>query len=105
VLSHTVGQRTQEIGVRMALGAQRGAIARMILREGLLLTGGGIVPGYLFSTFLGKYFAALLYNFSGADPIIDVGVAALLIPAALIAMYLPARRASKVDPMTALRYE
>jgi predicted permease len=105
VLSHTVGQRTQEIGVRMALGAQRRAIVQMILREGMLLTGCGVVLGYVFATVLGRYFSALLYNFSAADPLIDVAVAAVLIPSALIAMYLPARRASNVDPMTALRYE
>jgi ABC-type antimicrobial peptide transport system permease subunit len=105
VLSHTVGQRTQEIGVRMALGAQRRAILQMILREGLLLTGGGVVLGYIFASVLDRYFSALLYNFSAADPLIDVAVAAILVPAALIAMYVPARRASNVDPMTALRYE
>jgi putative ABC transport system permease protein len=105
VLSHTVGQRTQEIGVRMALGAQRGAIMQMILREGLLLTAGGVALGYLFASVLGSYFSALLYDFSAADPLIDVAVAAILIPAALIAMYVPARRASNVDPMSALRYE
>jgi putative ABC transport system permease protein len=105
VLSHTVGQRTQEIGVRMALGAERRTIIQMILREGLLLTGGGVALGYAVATILGRYFSALLYNFSVRDPLIDVAVAAVLIPAALIAMYLPARRASNVDPMTALRYE
>jgi len=105
VLSHAVGQRTQEIGVRMALGAQRGAILQMILREGLLLTFGGIALGYIFATVLGRYFSALLYDFSAVDPLIDLAVAAVLIPAALIAMYVPARRASNVDPMTALRYE
>jgi ABC-type antimicrobial peptide transport system permease subunit len=105
VLSHTVGQRTQEIGVRMALGAQRRAIIQMILREGLLLTGCGVALGYVFATALGRYFSALLYNFSAADPLIDVAVAVILVPAALVAMYVPARRASNVDPMTALRYE
>jgi putative ABC transport system permease protein len=105
VLSHAVGQRTQEIGVRMALGAQRRAIVQMILREGLALTSGGVILGYIFAGVLGRYFSALLYNFSAADPLIDLAVAAVLIPAALIAMYIPARRASNVDPMTALRYE
>lgn len=105
VLSHTVGQRTQEIGVRMALGAQRRAIVQMILREGVLLTGCGVALGYIFASALGRYFSALLYNFSAADPLIDLAVAAILIPSALIAMYLPARRASNVDPMAALRYE
>ena len=105
VLSHTVGQRTREIGVRMALGAQRRAILQMILREGVLLTGFGVALGYVVASALGRYFSALLYNFSAADPLIDLAVAVILIPAALTAMYLPARRASNVDPMTALRYE
>lgn len=105
VLSHMVGQRTQEIGVRMALGAQRGAIIQMILREGLLLTCGGVALGYIFASILGRYFSALLYNFSVADPLLDMAVPAILIPAALTAMYVPARRASRVDPMIALRYE
>jgi predicted permease len=105
VLSHTVGQRTQEIGVRMALGAQRRSIVQMILREGLFLTGCGVALGYIAASALGRYFSALLYNFSAADPLIDLAVAVILIPAALIATYLPAHRASKVDPMTALRYE
>jgi putative ABC transport system permease protein len=105
VLSHSVGQRTQEIGVRMALGAERKSIVQMILREGFLLTGGGVVLGYLFSTVLGEYFSSLLYNFSAADPLIDMTVAAILIPSALIATYIPARRASNLDPVTALRHE
>ncbi len=68
VISPTVRQRTQEIGVRMALAAQRRSTIRMILPEGVLFTGGGVVPGYVFAGVLGRYFSALLYNFSAADP-------------------------------------
>jgi putative ABC transport system permease protein len=81
------------------------ALVRMILGEGVLLIGCGVVFGYVLAAALGRYFSALLYNFSAADPLIDLAVTAVLIPSALIAMYLPARRASKVDPMIALRYD
>jgi putative ABC transport system permease protein len=105
VLSQLVAQRTHEIGVRMALGAQRAAVLRMILREGLALTGSGIVLGIAAAWLLGRYLAALLYGVRPTDPFLLTATTLVLLPAALIAMYLPARRASKVDPMVALRYE
>ena len=105
VLSQLVAQRTHEIGVRMALGAQEGAVLLMILREGLLLTGGGIILGVALAFLLGRYLAVLLYGVRPTEPLLLTAMALVLLIAALIAMYLPARRASKVDPMVALRYE
>lgn len=105
VLSHLVAQRTREIGVRMALGAQRGAVSRMILREGLVLTGSGVVLGIGAAWWLARYVESLLYGVQGADFVVLAGMGLLLVPAGLAAMYLPARRAANVDPVVALRYE
>ncbi len=104
VLSHSVAQRIHEIGIRMALGAERNAIVRMILSEGLRLVGSGILLGILASWALNRYISALLYGVR-PDPLLFAATALVLLPAALLAMYIPVRRASRVDPMTALRYE
>jgi putative ABC transport system permease protein len=105
VLSHIVTMRTHEIGVRMALGAPRAAVLTMILRQGLLLTGSGIVLGVAAAWVLGRYLETLLYGVRPAEPLLLAAVSLLLLPASLVAMYLPARRASRVDPMVALKYE
>jgi putative ABC transport system permease protein len=105
VFFQLVAQRTHEIGLRMALGAQEAAVLLMILREGLLLTGGGIILGVALAFLLGRYLAVLLYGVRPTEPLLLTAMALVLLMAALIAMYLPARRASKVDPMVALRYE
>jgi ABC-type antimicrobial peptide transport system permease subunit len=91
--------------VRMALGAQNSAVVMMVLKEGLLLTGSGIVLGVAMAWLLGRYLAALLYGVRQTDPWFLTLMALILVPAAFVAMYLPARRASTVDPMIALRYE
>jgi predicted permease len=105
VLSHSVAQRTHEIGVRMALGAQHTGVLIMILREGLVLTVTGLAFGISLALLFGRYLAALLYGVQPADPSLIAGIALVLILAAFIAIYIPARRASRVDPTVALRYE
>jgi putative ABC transport system permease protein len=105
VLSHIVTQRTHEIGVRMALGAPRGTVLAMVLRQGLLLTAGGLVLGLAGARFLGRYLVSLLYGVRPAEPLLLVAVSLLLLAASVVAVYLPARRASRVDPMVALKYE
>ena len=105
VISYSVVQRTHEIGVRMALGAGRGDMLRMILGEGLLLTSIGIAIGVAGALTLTRFLASLLFEINPMDPATFIGVAILLLLVALAACYIPARRAMKVDPMVALRYE
>jgi len=105
VMAYSVSQRTQEIGVRMALGAQRSHILKMILGQGALLTAIGIAIGLVLAFLLTRLMAKLLFQVSVTDPMTFAGVVALLSVVALLACYIPARRATKVDPMIALRYE
>jgi putative ABC transport system permease protein len=105
VISYGVSQRTPEIGVRMALGASRAALLRMVIREGMLLAGGGIVLGLGGALALTRFLRSLLFEIKPADPATFTGVAILLAVTALAACWIPARRAMKVDPIQALRYE
>jgi macrolide transport system ATP-binding/permease protein len=103
--AYTVARRTREIGIRLALGAKPGDAQRMILREGLLLTSAGVIAGLALSILAGKLLASVLYKVSGVDPVVFLTATAVMGAVSLLACYLPALRASRVDPMVALRYE
>ncbi|UCD76767.1 MAG: ABC transporter permease [Phycisphaerales bacterium] len=105
VMSYSVSQRTHEIGVRVAIGAQHGDVLRLMLRRGLVLTLIGLVIGLAAALAGSRVVASLLYDISTLDPVTFVGVSVILIAVALLACYIPARRATKVDPAIALRYE
>ncbi len=103
LLAYMVGQRSREIGIRMALGARRDDILRMFLRKGVALAGVGIVAGLVFSAAAASMMASLLYRVRPHDPAVFLFVPLLLLAVAVLASYLPARRATKVNPIVALR--
>jgi len=105
VLSQAVSQRTHEIGIRMALGAEKGRVLAMVARQGMVLAVGGMAIGLLAALLLTRLLTAMLYGVRPADPSALVVAALLMSLAALLAAYVPTRRATKVDPMVALRYE
>ena len=109
VMSYSIAQRTKEIGIRMALGAQRGDVLRMVIGQGMTLAVVGIVLGLALSLvlaiFLGHYMKDLLFEVKAIDPTLFVIIPLVIGGAAMLASYIPARRATKVDPVVALRYE
>src|SRR2546423_851713 len=105
VVSYSVAQRTREIGVRMALGAMENDVLRLVLGEGLLVIAVGLALGLLLAVAATRVIAGFLYGVGATDPLTFVGVPLLLGFIALVASYIPARRATKVDPLVALRYE
>jgi putative ABC transport system permease protein len=105
VMAYAVAGRTKEIGIRMALGAGRGRVRRMVLADGLALAAAGTLVGLLVSAACMRLMQSMLYGISPADPLTYAAVAIFLTAVALLACYVPARRATKVDPMVALRYE
>jgi putative ABC transport system permease protein len=105
VLGHDVSQRTQEIGIRMALGALPRSVLTLILREGLALTLAGLVAGFIAALFVTRAMQALLFGVGAAEPAVFAGIAILLVGVAVIACWIPARRAMRLDPMAALRQD
>ena len=105
VIAFNVTQRTQEIGVRVALGARQRDVLQLVLQRGMLLAGIGLAIGIVVTLALGRVVAGMLHGVSPADPATLVAVSAFLAAVAMLASYLPARRAARVDPLVALRYE
>jgi ABC-type antimicrobial peptide transport system permease subunit len=103
--AYTVARRTREIGIRMALGADTASTLRMILGDALKVTMVGIGAGLVLAIALGKVLAGVLYDIRSVDPMVIGGAPIVLALIALFACYVPARRAARVDPMIALRYE
>jgi putative ABC transport system permease protein len=104
-MSYLVSQRTREFGIRMAVGATRGAVLRQVLRQGAKLAAIGVVIGLAAAALFGRLIASLLYQVKPLDAPTLAGVSILLAAVALLASYIPARRAANADPMDSLRYE
>jgi putative ABC transport system permease protein len=105
VMAYVVGQRSNEIGLRMALGASPGTVMRLVLRQGLALAGIGLAIGLAGAVAATRLLTKMLFEVKPGDPVTYAGVVVLLGAVAMAASYIPARRATKVDPLVALRQE
>ena len=105
VMAYTVNQRNQEIGIRMAMGARQADVLKLVLVQGMTLVGIGVVVGLAAALGVSRAVSSLLYDISPSDPATFIGVPLVLVTVALLASYLPALRASRVDPLGALRYQ
>jgi putative ABC transport system permease protein len=105
VMSYSVAQRTREIGIRLALGAGAATVLRLVLLEGMILAGVGVVVGIVATTVVSGLLESILYGISSTDVLTYLTVSIFLVFVALVASYVPARKATKIDPMAALRIE
>jgi len=105
LVSFSVGQRTNEIGIRMALGARAGAVLTMVMRQGMIVAAAGVGGGFAASIALTRYLSTMLFGISAADPATYAGLAAVMAIVSALACYVPARRAARVDPLAAIRAE
>jgi putative ABC transport system permease protein len=105
VLSYSVTQRTSEIGIRMALGAQSQQVLKLVLRQGMLLAAVGVLVGLAAALPVTRFASTLLYGVSVWDPVTYISITLLLMAVAFLACYVPARRATRIDPLVALRFE